>query len=422
MPVAAFAVIACGELARYLMNSRRIFTLGLALAGLVLSKHSGIVLLGIVVFVAFLAACFRRGIFKDEPSLARRGLRWLGHFALAGLMVVFAINAIYKFDHTGMTVRDILAAPEPQHWVTKSYHGEMLEQRSPLPRLPGGLPVPLPYSYLFGLFAVQEQNRGGYPSYFMGEQTHSGSMAYFPVLLVTKDPPALLALLLVGGAIFWHSRRKKSPSRAGAKDTFFLGLSIPSGCFLAVSGLFLLFIMRSHLNMGVRHGIPIMALASVLSGRAFARAHEVFSGKWLRAVQYIAFTGVLSTLLASPHYLNYYNLFALGRGSWINVVGDDWGQDRAAFVRFVKQQGIAPLYYHTQTPTRKLEVDYLGLEYRELGCKTRPEPGSWAAIHVQYVHRFEVTPKCATWMRDLQPVYKFNDNIWVYKLPDKNGP
>ncbi len=418
MPVATFAFIAVGELVQYLRNPRRILTLALALAGLVLSKHSGVVLLAMVTLVALGAAFFGRGFFAREDSLPRRLLRWLGHFAAAGLIVVFIINAVYKFDHTFMKVSDILAAPEPQHWVTKSYKGEMLEQRSPLPHLPGNLRIPLPYSYMFGLFAVQEQNRGGYPTYFMGEQSHEGHALYFPVLLLTKSQPALIALLAVG-AFLWLKRAKERLRERDPEHSLFPGLSLASGCFLLVAAMFLLFIVRSNLNMGVRHGLSVMVLVSLLGARAFARSIDVAAT--LRSRQVLVFlvaSGILSALVVSPHYLNYYNVLALGRGSWINVVGDDWGQDREAFVRFAKQRGLSPLYYHTQTPTRKLEVDYLGLEYKDVNCKTQPEPGSWVAIHSQYVHRFEAMPKCAMWMRNLEPTYRFNENVWVYKIPN----
>jgi hypothetical protein len=304
----------------------------------------------------------------------------------------------------------------------------------------------LPYSYLFGLFAVQEQNRGGYPTYFMGEQRRDGHWAYFPVLLLTKSPPALLLLLGLGAVIFWKSRRRHAPlapepdpepkpdpepeprpepelmsksepepdPRAGE---FFWGLSLGSACFLTVSALFLAFIIRSNLNMGVRHALPLIPLLSVLAGRAFARAGEIAHGNGLLALRVLGLSAVLSALLSMPHYLNYYNVLALGRGSFINTVGDDWGQDREAFARFAKEHELEPLYYHTQTPTRKLEVDYLELKYKNIDCRTKPAPGSWVAIHAQYVHRFEATKNCATWMRGLEPTYKFNDNIWVYRIP-----
>ena len=428
LPVTAMATIATGELVRYLKDWRRIFTFGLACGGLVLAKHSGIVLLLMLVLVGFSAAVFAQGHFRAIQSPWKRLLRWLGHFSIAGVLVLLSINAMYKFDRTGMTVGEILAAPEPQHWVTKSYKNEMLERRTPLPKLPQGLRVPLPYAYFFGLFAVQEQDRGGYPSYFMGQYSRHGHWAYFPVLLVLKDPPALLAALGVGAWIWIAALRRRRAQRAAATEqepakapenaTFVPGLSLGSSVFFLMSALFLVFIMRSHLNMGIRHGIPAMPLLSVLGGRAFARAGEVLSESPLIAFRAFTFSGLVSALLTGPAYLNYYNVLALGRGGYINVVGDDWGQDREAFVRFARARDLQPLYYHTQTPTRKLEVDFLGLKYSELNCKTKPKPGSWAAIHAQYVHRFE-NDNCAKWMRGLEPVYKFHDNIWIYQLPEK---
>jgi hypothetical protein len=169
------------------------------------------------------------------------------------------------------------------------------------------------------------------------------------------------------------------------------------------------------LNMGIRHGLPVMPLASVLGGRAFARANELLSGHWLLGAHLLGMSAVLSALLAGPTYLNYYNFIALGRGSYINVVGDDWGQDREAFVRFVKEKDLQPLYYHTQTATRRLEVDFLGLKYEELSCKTKPKPGAWVAIHAQYVHRWEADKKCTRLMQSLEPTYRVNDNVWIYR-------
>jgi hypothetical protein len=531
LPVATMAAIATGELVRYLVRPIRILTLALALSALVLSKHSGVVFVGMLALIALVAAIARQGAFAAESSPVRRVARWLGHWAAAGAIVLFSINAVYRFDHTGMTVREILDTPEPQHWVTKRFKHHMLEERSPLPYLPDGLRIPLPYPYLFGLFAVREQNHMGYPTYFMGHSSQFGHWAYFPVLLALKDPPGLLVLLGLGLVIWVKTRRRPaaqlrsepesaaaasvSPegrdvaltgeselARSGekllarppdelpasqrtgsegpasertgsegpasertgsegpaserseaelslseplgeganrteplelqpsgapssrwspARERLPFGLSLASACFFAVAALFLLFIMRSHLNMGIRHGLPVITVGSVLAARAFARAGEVVSGRALVVLRLVGVSGIVSAVAVMPEYLNYYNFLALGRGSWINVVGDDWGQDREAFVQFVKQHQLEPLYYHTQTSTRKLEVDYLGLKYRELGCNTVPKPGSWAAIHVQYVRRFE-HGKCARWLEGLEPEYKFHDNIWIYKIPNSPTP
>jgi hypothetical protein len=459
MPMATMATIAVGELVRYSVRPIRILTLSLALAGMALSKHSGVVFIAILALVSLVIAALGKGAFRNRSPLRRLGA-WLGHWLLAGAIVLFAINAAYKFDRTGMTVGEILDAPEPQHWVTQRFKGTMLETDTFVPRLPRGLPIPLPYPYFFGLFAVQEQNRMGYPTYFLGQSSQQGHWAYFPVLLLVKDPPAWLFLLGLGGVLLLRRQKRKQalaptreaksapkaadelppegqtgeampempeqeatlvapPSAKSARperEPLLWGMSLASSCFLVVSLLFLLFVMRSHLNMGIRHALPFIPLTSVLAGRAYAHAGEWLSGDKLLAARAFGLSSIVSALLVMPHFLNYYNVLALGQGTFINVVGDDWGQDREAFVRFVKREKLEPLYYHAQTPTRKLEVDYLGLKYRSLDCKTRPTPGSWAAIHVQYVRRFEAKG-CAAWMKGLAPTYKINDNIWIYRVP-----
>jgi hypothetical protein len=60
-------------------------------------------------------------------------------------------------------------------------------------------------------------------------------------------------------------------------------------------------------------------------------------------------------------------------------------------------------------------VQYLGLKYSELGCHTRLPPGAWAALHLQYVRRWEHS-SCA-WLHGLEPRYVINGNINIYHLP-----
>jgi hypothetical protein len=408
MPAGTMAMIAVGELVRYLVRGTRlsILTMSLAFSAAVLVKYSGVLLVVICTAVALAVALARRGRYVSVASPFRRVGLWLGHFAIAGLVVLLSINALYKFDRTCMTVSEILAAPEPKHWVSNRYREQMLEMHSPLPLLPQGMRIPLPYPYLAGLILVREQDRGGYPTYFLGQNSQNGHWAYFPVLLVLKDPPALISLLALGVVLIVRRR----------------SISLASAVFLAVAGTFLFTIMRSNLNMGIRHALPIIPLLSVLAARAFAHAGELLRGPWLVAARSLAGTGLLSAALAAPHYLNYYNFAALGRGAEVNVVGDDWGQDRYAFAKFVREHHIEPLYYHTQTATRQMEIDYLGIKYMPLTCKTRPRPGSWAAVHGQYVHRWLAEKNCAPWLRGLTPVHVVNDNVFIYRIPEQARP
>jgi hypothetical protein len=401
LPAATMWMVGVGETIRYLSSRAKwpLLTMPLGLAGAVLVKHNGVLLIPMVMLVALVVAVLGRGRFAGlQPT--RRVLHWLGHFVLAGVIVVLSINAVYNFDRTMLTVRDFLAEPEQKHWTTSGYHGNFLEQRTVLPKLPQGLRIPLPHPYLFGLFTIEEHNRRGYPTYFMGTSSTDGSAAYFPVLLLVKNPLALIVLLGVGLVLLARVRR----------------LSLPSAALLAISVLFLAALMKSNLNMGIRHALPAIPLLSVLGARAFARLHELVAGQALLALQVVGLGSVVSALSYAPHFLGFFNVLAFGHGPQIAVVGDDWGQDREDFVRFAQAHQLAPLYYYTETGTRKLEVDYLGLKYKELGCRTRLPPGAWAAVHLQYVYRWQ-SSRCAPWLADLEPTYVINQNINLYHLP-----
>lgn len=401
LPAAAMWMIGVGETIRYASSRSRsaFFTMALALGATALAKHSGVLLIPIVLVVTLTVAILGVGRFAEERSMARRLGAWLAHFALAGLIVVLTINAVYKFDRTLLTVHDFLEEPEQKHWTTSGYNGNFLEQRTILPKLPQGLRIPLPHPYLFGLFTIKEHNRRGYPTYFMGKSSHEGQFGYFPTLLVVKNPLALIALL--GFGLVLLARRR--------------ALSLPSAMLLGMSALLLAVLVKSNLNMGIRHALPMIPMMSVLAARAFEHLSELFVGAWLLAARALGLTSLLSALSATPHFLGYFNLLALGKGPKIAVVGDDWGQDREDFVRFAQAHRLEPLYYYTETGTRKLEVDYLGLKYKELGCRTPLPPGAWAAVHLQYVYRWQ-SGNCSRWIKDLEPTYVINQNINIYHI------
>ena len=402
LPEATMWMIGVGETIRYANSKSRwaLLTMPLGLAFAALTKHSGVLLIPLVALVTLVIALLGVGRFAEQASRVRRVGSWLGHFMLAGLIVLLTINAVYKFDRTMLTVHDFLEEPEQKHWTTSGYRGRFLEQRTVLPKLPGWVRVPLPHPYLFGLFTIQEHNRRGYPTYFMGTTSNKGQPAYFPILLLVKDPLALIVLLALGAVILARRRR----------------LSLPSSIILAISSLLLAVLMRSNLNMGIRHGLPMIPLLSILAARSFARLGDVLEGPWLLAGRIAGLGSFVSALSCAPHFLGFFNLLAFGRGPRIAVVGDDWGQDREDFVRFAQDHALKPLYYYTETGTRKQEVAFLGLDFKELGCRTRLPPGAWAAVHVQYVYRWQ-NSNCARWINKLEPTYVINQNINIYRIP-----
>ena len=404
MPAAAMLTIAIGELSRFLAGSTGkvatwLVPIWLALA--VVTKHTGTLL--VPIFAALLCAYFAlsKGRFSTARPPWRRLLLYL---VVSGCMTWLTVNAAYKFDRTFLTVGSLLETPESSQW---SSSGQLLEKTTPLTAFPQWLPVPLPHVYVYGLASMRQFNRRGFPSYFMGKPQRFGHVAYFPTMLAIKNPPAML-LGLLGGAL-WLIRKRRRPSAAVV-------------CVGVITLILLALMMGSHINMGIRHALPLVGTLSLLAGRGVTAFLELLSTRWAPVIAgAFIMSSAFSAITASPFYLGYFNLFAGGRarGHEISIYGEDWGQDRVYLARYVEEHNLYPLYYNHMTRTRYEEVKYLGIESRGLGCRATPPAGSYAALHAL---SFKTTTKdCWKWRHGLTPIAHINHHIFIWKIPEA-GP
>ncbi|WP_437633237.1 ArnT family glycosyltransferase [Sorangium sp. So ce854] len=411
LPAGLATMLAVGEFARYVSGRAgrwSLVTMTLAIGAAAGTKYSGLLLVPILGAIGVFLAATGRGRFEGKPAARRFGELGL-HALVAGAVLLLVINAAYKFDDTGMSVRDILAAPEPQYQVSYRYKQHLMEKHSILRFLPMDMRIPLPYTYLFGMAAVTALNAGGFTSYFLGEAIRIGHWAYFPVMLLIKNPPATVLLLLAGAALALRRVRSVS-TRSLSVEVIAVGAS---------SALLLASFMRANLNMGVRHAMPIMPLLAVLAARAFDRLWTLTASRrpaQLALAGFVASTA-LSALLAAPHFLGYFNLFvggALG-GYKISIYGEDWGQDRAALARYAKEHDIQPLYYNYMSETRRLEWEYFRVPYKRFSCESVPRPGSWVALHALTIKT--APAKCYKQLRGREPDVKINNHIYLYRIP-----
>ena len=398
--------VAVGELIRYLRGARfgllRV-TLGVSLA--MLTKYSGIALVPLTLLAVSVCAVAGLGQFQALPSKARY-LRLARDGALMLAGVVLCINLAYKGNDTGLQVGEILDRREPSYWVSSKYPN-LFERFTPLPHLPRALPVPLPYTYMFGFAGIRGHSHNGFTSYFMGERLTRAPFYYLPVLLVIKSPPGLLALLL--GAAYLLLRRRS--------------LALPSWVLAAAIGTFLLMASRSNLAMGIRHGLPVLAPLSVLAARAFDLLWLKFPVVWAQAALAAALTSVgVSGVTAGPDYLGYFNVLVGGRegGHEISIYGEDWGQDRERLAQLVKEKGLKPLYYDPQTAMRAQEVRHLGMSYRSLRCGTRVKEG-WVALHA-LTYRTRDIAKCHPYLEGRAPDLHINHHIYLWQVGSHKGP
>lgn len=403
MPVTVAMTIALGELVLYVTGKARfhLWTCALATGAALATKFTAVALLPVAALVLGGAAWFGVGRFAGVSRL--RALRKAGVvLALIGVCGVFSIDAAYRFEDTGLTVKELLARREPVNAVTAGYRGSLLEKSSPLPRLPSWLPIPLPYTYVFGMASVKAHDHDGHGTTFFGKFMTHGSPAYFPVLLLAKTPLLLLCALGVGAfSLLWRRRMPSATTLA----------------LLAFSAVMLGLAMKASINIGVRHVLPLMPIMAMLGGRAVSLALDE---PWLPSERGAYLGGlaalqVLGLWLYHPDYLADFNLLVGGKrgGEKISIVGEEWGQDMMRLGEALRAHGIRSVRYNTDTGAARLELARYGIETKKLGCLRKLPRDAYVAVNARDAARDH--GRCYRWITKAKPLLDVNGHVFVYR-------
>jgi hypothetical protein len=316
---------------------------------------------------------------------------------------LFGINAIYRFDRSGLRVDEILELPEPMNQITRGYNGRLLERRSPLKYLPGWVRIPLPFTYLYGATSISVHDRGGHLSTFFGKALRRGHPMYFPVMVAIKTPLLSLLGLLAFGVVCVRRRRHVS-----------LGAWLLAG----YAGILLLLSTRAGINIGIRHILPVLPVLGILSGAGAVAAFRAFGRSQLR-------TSIAACLIAAhlfglawcfPDYISDFNALVGGRegGEKISIVGEEWGQDMVRLGTTLRERGIRSIRYNTDTFTSGLELERFGVKVEKLGCPKHAPQNVWVALNARERARVQ---ECLTWMPQREPEIITNNHIWVFWMP-----
>ena len=194
----------------------------------------------------------------------------------------------------------------------------------------------LPDAWLQG-FAHTAHFAQGRPAFFLGEYGSKGWLLFFPVAFVLKTTlPALTLLVLAGIAL----------ARAGCASRKLYRLA-PLAILVAIYGVFAL---TSHLNIGLRHILPIYPALYLLAGAVAWLPDRV----WRTAV-IAGLLGLhaLASLAIRPHYLAYFNPLLGGPTQAYRRFVDsslDWGQDLPGLKRWLSKNA----------PAEKIFLSYFG--------------------------------------------------------------
>lgn len=196
-----------------------------------------------------------------------------------------------------------------------------------VPHWTSPIPVPAP-EFFDGIEVALQHNRQGHSSFLFGEISNFGWWYYFPVALAVKTPIAYLVLLLGGLALCWRQRRRLPWLLPVA---FAVGVLAPS--------------MMGHINIGVRHILPIYLAFSILAALALVELLR-WERRWAAPT-----AGVLMLWLAyvgaanHPDYIPYFNEFVSNPEKVLLDSNYDWGQDMKRVATRLHQLGAQWVNY-----------------------------------------------------------------------------
>jgi hypothetical protein len=284
-------------------------------------------------------------------------------------------------------------------------------------------PVIRPWAeYFLGLLVALKASRWGQPLFFFGEIYPTGFPTYFPVVYLLKEPLALHVLTLVAllFALF-RLRRPAGPSLAWRE---WLREHFTEFAFLAMLVVYWTALVRSQMNIGVRHLLPAFPFMYILVAKQIVALHEWTKNRSpMKWVFPIALGGLLawqavSVLRVHPSYLAYFNEIAGGPdGGWryVNDSNLDWGQDVKRLAQFVEARGIAAIRVSAFGPADP--AYYLKERYRGPADCSQPSQG-WVAVSAMIYPGAPWDPAC-DYRRHLpleQLVAKIGYSIFVFQV------
>jgi hypothetical protein len=284
----------------------------------------------------------------------------------------------------------------------------------------------LPEAFIYG-FAHTEMKSYMRGTFLLGNYSNTGFYSYFFYVFLLKTPlPALLLIItaLVLSLLKCTQRR------------------LVPVFLLAPAGLYFLVAVMSHLNLGVRHLLPIYPFLYVLAGGLVLELD-----RWRRSARTVALLVMVGAIalssrivffparglkwqIVAPHYLAYFNELAGGPANGFKELADsnlDWGQDLKKLKLWLVAHDIKdPIYlcYFGMADPRFYQIAHYNMPG---GCLFEPQvgfdvlqPGGLIAISATDLQGVYLSPaEHDAWKRILEHsvlVDTVGYSIFIYKF------
>lgn len=380
----------------------RCLVFGLAAGVAALSKFSALVFLpacaaALLVWRWFLSRSKKVNVTPDR-------FRWIKGISLVGLVMFLVIWAGYRFSVGSVT--SAAARPHPtldrMFGARGDFHNwsyAVAESRWVL--------AP---AFLQGLAEIHQKNAGGANGYLLGHVRKTGWWYFFPVAVTVKTTIALLVVAGVGAiSLLKSSWREKNWIVAAP----------------VIAALVLLLVcMPSHINIGVRHILPIYPLFAILGGFGAYRIWNAPNKHYVGPVLVLMLLTwqVAASIRVHPDYLAYFNEFAGQHPERILVDSDlDWGQDLLRLSSVLQQRHLDEISI-AYAGSAGLDLKQFSLpRFKEL-VPHQPTTG-WVAISLLRLKTggFGFPSDSFSWLDAYQPVCLVGRSIRLYYVPDESS-
>jgi hypothetical protein len=296
--------------------------------------------------------------------------------------------------------------------------GDILKAPPPLPhnlrlKLLTRISVPAP-QYFRGLIQNYMQAKGGHRSFLMGRVSRTGWWYYFIVAFLVKTPIPFLLLIgcALASAAVWREW-----------DEWFI---------LVPCAILVLMAMKAHIDIGIRHLLPIYPLMAIFCGRLGGLFERIRSGKEPRtlpvAVTSLAILVVwfaVDSAVVHPRYLTYFNEIAGGPKGGSRFLVDsnlDWGQDLMRLETALRKhnppiQSIALAYFGTAEPgAYRIDSIPLDTDPSNVPLNMKPPVAGWVAASVSDLAYFGRPGGSLYWLSHYRPEFIVGNTIRVYHI------
>lgn len=267
-------------------------------------------------------------------------------------------------------------------------------------------------AYFRGLrFFMDDVKAGGRPSFLFGQYSTEGWIYYFLAAMLIKTP--IPALALIGLAIALMARRR-------AVTYAEYCLLVPVIVFLAVSSL-------SRLQLGLRYILHVYPFLFILASGVVRAPALRKAGAKVALAAVLAWYAV-STLVAFPHYIPYFNELVGGSRNGYKYLIDsnvDWGQDLPGLRDYLEREGnpeIILSFFGTAAP-RTYGIEYQ--DFYSFNLSGRPERhvnslGPAREVFVISANALQCLyfpdKRTFDWLKQREPAAVIGHSLFVYDI------